>query len=308
MTQHLRSRDALTTRAARPEPVRTAPRRTAGDLVRGLGAAALLLVLVAGIPALLLVVGQLHVVGMPSWSTVWGALTRPDDGHLFLAALTVLAWLAWATFTFSVIVEAIAIVRGLPSPRLPLLSVPQHAAAALVATAAVLLTLHPAPTATPAAATTGISVVLDAARTPAISVTAPHRSAAPSHAESRADAARPDNATQRNSGRTGNTPERDGAPRRHAVGPGREVPRRRHTLPRDRPAELRPTPARRTHPVRHALDLPRLGAPTPHPRRTEHPRSTEPPPGTDCEQAAHRPHLPGQARRQPVEHRGTPPW
>ena len=198
MTQHLRSRDTLTRRAERPELVRLTPRRTVGDLVRGLGAATLLLVLVAGIPALLVVVGQLHTVGMPSWSTVWGALTRPDDGHLFLAALTVLAWLAWGTFTFSVIVEAVAIVRGLPSPRLPLLSVPQHAAAALVATAAVVLTLHPAPTAAPAAATTGISVVLDAARTPAIIATAPHRSAAPSHAESRAIAARPDNATQRN--------------------------------------------------------------------------------------------------------------
>ena len=197
MTQHLRSRDTLTRRAARPEPVLAAPRRTAGDLVRGLGAAVLLLVLVAGIPALLLVVGQLHTVGMPSWSTVWGALTRPDDGHLFLAALTVLAWLAWATFTFSVIVEAVAILRGLPSPRLPLLSVPQHAAAALVATAAVVLTLHPAPTAAPVAATTGISVVLDAARTPAISAAAPHRSAAPSHAEPRANASRLDNATQR---------------------------------------------------------------------------------------------------------------
>ncbi len=154
MTQHLRSRDALTTRAARPELVPTAPRRTAGDLVRGLGAAGLLLVMVVGIPALLLVVGQLHVVGMPSWSTVWGALTRPDDGHLFLAALTVLAWLAWATFTLSVIVEAIAILRGLPSPRLPLLSVPQHAAAALVATfsfGASAQTPPPAATTPPAA-------------------------------------------------------------------------------------------------------------------------------------------------------------
>jgi nucleoid-associated protein YgaU len=190
MTQHLRSRDTLTRRAARPEPVQTVPRHTAADLARGAGAALLLLGLVAGIPALLLVVGQLHAVGMPNWSSVWGALTRPDDGHLFLAALTILAWLAWATFTFSVIVEAVAIIRGLPSPRLPLLSVPQHAAAALVATAAIVLTLHPAPTATPAAATTGISVVLDAARNPAISATAPHRAEAPTHAEPSADASR----------------------------------------------------------------------------------------------------------------------
>lgn len=128
------------------DPVPIAPRRTAADVVRGVGALALLISLVVGIPALLVLASPVRSLTLPRWSGITDALTGPDDGHLFLTALAVVAWLAWAAFTVSVAVEAVAVVRGLPSPRLPLLRVPQHAASTLVAAAAVVLTIQPLPT------------------------------------------------------------------------------------------------------------------------------------------------------------------
>jgi LysM repeat protein/DNA-binding SARP family transcriptional activator len=102
--------------------------------------------LVVGIPVLLVLVSPVRSLALPSWSGISDALTGPDDGQLFLTALAVVAWLAWAAFTVSVAVEAVAVARGLPSPRLPLLRVPQRAASTLVAAAAVVLTVQPLPT------------------------------------------------------------------------------------------------------------------------------------------------------------------
>ena len=127
-------------------PAPAAHRRTAADVVRGVGALALLTSLVVGIPVLLVLVSPVRSLALPSWSGISDALTGPDDGHLFLTALAVVAWLAWAAFTVSVAVEAVAVARGLPSPRLPLLRVPQRAASTLVAAAAVVLTVQPLPT------------------------------------------------------------------------------------------------------------------------------------------------------------------
>ncbi len=83
-----------------------------------------------------------------SWQAITSALTRPDDGHLFLAALTFVAWAAWAVFALSVVVETVAVARRLPTPRLPALAGPQKLAASLVASAAMLP--HGTPTATAA--------------------------------------------------------------------------------------------------------------------------------------------------------------
>ncbi|MCA0328468.1 MAG: LysM peptidoglycan-binding domain-containing protein [Actinobacteria bacterium] len=113
--------------------------RTWIDVLRGLAALTVITALVVGLPLLLLVVAPVHIDGWPTWTGITEALTRPDDGHLFLATLTRVAWLAWAIFTLATVVEVAAILRGLPSYRLPLLAGPQHMAAALVAAAAVLL-------------------------------------------------------------------------------------------------------------------------------------------------------------------------
>ena len=123
------------------------PQRGLRDLAGGVSALLLLLAFVVGIPVLLTLVTPSWHVGIPTWSQVVGSLTRPDDGHLLLAVLTVVAWLAWAAFTVSVVIETVAVVRGIPSPKLPFFGPPQRIAAVLVATAAVLLSAPPLPSA-----------------------------------------------------------------------------------------------------------------------------------------------------------------
>jgi LysM repeat protein len=138
------------------------PERGLRDLAGGVGALLLLLAFVIGIPVLLMMVTPAWHSGIPTWSQVVDSLTRPDDGHLLLAVLTVVAWLAWAAFTVSVVIETVAVVRGIPSPQLPFLGPPQRVAAVLVATAAILLAAPPlqsAPATRPVAEQTTITEI-----------------------------------------------------------------------------------------------------------------------------------------------------
>ena len=133
-------------------------RRSWTDRATGLLSLLVILALVLGIPVALI---ALRGNPLPDAGTDLGALletlTRPDnDGSLFLAALTWIAWLGWASFTLSVAVEALAQARGLPSPRLPALGPQQRAAGALVAAAALLCTA-PLLTTTPGLAASAAS-------------------------------------------------------------------------------------------------------------------------------------------------------
>jgi DNA-binding SARP family transcriptional activator len=141
---------------------------TAGDVVRGLGALLLLAVLVAGLPAALLAVAGPPPLPstVPSLDDLVGALARPDDGTLLVAALTWVGWIGWATLAVSIAVEIPAAARGFRAPRLPALGPQQRLAAGLVATAAVLFT----GTASLAAA----SLPLPADATPTLTDAAPH--------------------------------------------------------------------------------------------------------------------------------------
>lgn len=124
----------------RAVPVTFAGRRRRGaEIARALVALLVLAALIVGIPALLLVVAPALDSPTLSWQAISSALTGPDDGHLLLGALTLLAWGAWAVFAVSVVVETVAMLRGLPTPRLPLVGAPQKLAASLVASAAMLL-------------------------------------------------------------------------------------------------------------------------------------------------------------------------
>lgn len=115
--------------------------RTLVETVRAVLAIALLAAVVAGLPVALWALGHaLQPAAGLDISRIGAALTRPDDGSLFLLALLVIGWAGWAVFTLTVTVEVVALVRGIPTPRLPLLTLAQQGAAVLVATAALLVT------------------------------------------------------------------------------------------------------------------------------------------------------------------------
>jgi nucleoid-associated protein YgaU len=125
-------------------------RRSVGDLLRGLLSLLTILILLVGIPAALIVVrgNPLPRTGL-TLQDLASALTRPDDGSLFLGAVAWIGWLAWASFALSISVETVAHLRGLPSPHLPALGPQQRAASALIATIALLYAV-PLLTAAPA--------------------------------------------------------------------------------------------------------------------------------------------------------------
>lgn len=116
-------------------------RRTGGDVVRGIGALLALAIVLVGIPVALVTVGADPLPNqLPSVDDIVGALTRPDDGSLFLGVLTVIAWAGWATFAVSILLEVPAQIRGIRAPRLPGIGLQQRTAAGLVAAVAVLVT------------------------------------------------------------------------------------------------------------------------------------------------------------------------
>lgn len=85
---------------------------------RALFALAVLALLVAGVPALLLNVGNLPS-GVSSPGTIRTALTGPDDGTLLMTALTLGAWTAWVWLTIPVLAETGAVLARRTTPRLP---------------------------------------------------------------------------------------------------------------------------------------------------------------------------------------------
>jgi hypothetical protein len=128
-------------------------RRTGHDIVAGLAAVVALVVLVLGIPVLLVVTSPLvWPTTLPAPASVLAALSGPDDGRLLWGALCLIAWLAWASFALSALLEVMAVVRRRATPRLPMMRLPQQAAAALVA--AVALAISPVVLWSPAACST----------------------------------------------------------------------------------------------------------------------------------------------------------
>ncbi|MFC9328027.1 LysM peptidoglycan-binding domain-containing protein [Kitasatospora sp. NPDC057015] len=124
-------------------PVPGPPRRRrggAGAVFGALAALLTLLVLLAGVPALLLY-GTAAVAGMGDLAPggLGQALTSPDDGRLFLWALVAIGWLAWACFALSVLLEIPAQLRGRIARRIPAFGWSQRIAAGLVGSVIALL-------------------------------------------------------------------------------------------------------------------------------------------------------------------------
>lgn len=110
--------------------------RRSGELLRGLLALVALVLLVAGLPVALVLLGQATSTGQ---AISVSRLTGPDDGTLFLTAVVAIAWAAWLALVVCLLLEISGLMRGLPAPRLPALGAAQQTVAALVAAVTVLL-------------------------------------------------------------------------------------------------------------------------------------------------------------------------
>jgi LysM repeat protein len=102
----------------------------------GLAATLGIMCFVAGVPLVLTAIGA--VPSATTLDTIRDVLFRPDDGTLVIGMAAVVAWGAWAVLTISLLVEAIAALRGIRAPKLPGLSMPQVAAGQLIAVASLL--------------------------------------------------------------------------------------------------------------------------------------------------------------------------
>ena len=101
-------------------------------LLRGLVSLVGIVLILVGLPVALIVLGGNPLPAeVPSLGEMVDALTRPDDGTLLIAIITVVGWLVWATLAMSFLVEIPAAIRGVPAPRLPGLSWQQGRAAAM---------------------------------------------------------------------------------------------------------------------------------------------------------------------------------
>lgn len=100
-------------------------------LLKGLAALAGLAVIVAGVPWLLLTVAGNPI---PSWDIVVGLSTHPDYGGSFLmgSLLPIIAWIAWASFVFSLLTVIPSALRGVKPPQVRGLVIQQKAASALL--------------------------------------------------------------------------------------------------------------------------------------------------------------------------------
>jgi hypothetical protein len=118
----------------------TTRRRNWTDVLKGLGALVGVLVLAVGVPiALIAWVGWPLPEELTSIDQVTGALRdRYIPDAFLIKALAVVCWLVWIELMASLIVEAVAYVRGRQAGRVPLAGGVQRAAARLVATVALL--------------------------------------------------------------------------------------------------------------------------------------------------------------------------
>ncbi|WP_036517449.1 LysM peptidoglycan-binding domain-containing protein [Nocardioides sp. J54] len=115
---------------------------TLNSRMRGLAATLALVAFVLGVPAVLVAIDAVPDLAQFAWSR----LTAPDDGTLVVELIAAVCWIAWAVFTCQVVASIVAQVRGIRTPRLPGLAVPQVAADRLVAAAALLFVALPTAT------------------------------------------------------------------------------------------------------------------------------------------------------------------
>jgi nucleoid-associated protein YgaU len=100
---------------------------------RGLGALALLLLALAGIPAALVWLGGNPLPAAITWDAVRDALLTRDDGTILIGLVTVVGWIAWLVFAASVVSELVTLLSGERiRVSLPGMAGPQRVAAGLL--------------------------------------------------------------------------------------------------------------------------------------------------------------------------------
>ena len=112
---------------------------TLNSRLRGLAVTLALVAFMLGVPTILLAIEAIPDLSAFSWSR----LTAPDDGTVAIEVLAAVCWIAWAVFTCQLIASIVSQVRGMRTPRLPGLGMPQLAADRLVAAAALLFVAVP---------------------------------------------------------------------------------------------------------------------------------------------------------------------
>ncbi|QFG21795.1 BTAD domain-containing putative transcriptional regulator [Actinomadura sp. WMMB 499] len=119
-------------------PARARGRRSAGDVLAGIGALVALAVLLAGVPVALL---TLFGSPVPAEAPTLDDLTRRVGPGSLITILVALVWLAWLQLAVCVVVEVYAGVRGVGVPaRVPLAGGTQSLVHRLVVTALLLFT------------------------------------------------------------------------------------------------------------------------------------------------------------------------
>jgi len=105
----------------------------------GIGSLLLLGALLAGIPALLLLVAGNPI---PSVDELRNGFTRPDYTGQFLLGtlLPIVAWLAWGTFAVSILTVLPSMIRGIEPPNIPGLNVQQRTMVSLLGAVLIMFT------------------------------------------------------------------------------------------------------------------------------------------------------------------------
>ncbi|MFE4873498.1 hypothetical protein [Streptomyces sp. NPDC056682] len=151
-------------------PQTPAPLRMIGRLLGAVACLAILVALVAGVPALFLKVG--HQPGELTGG--WHLLTQQDDGSLLLVVITLIGWAAWAAFTYSALLEIMARVRGRSVRRIRGLGGLQSLAGFLIGSIVLLApTAASAATPAPAVAATAAHTAGAVSPSPAASTSTP---------------------------------------------------------------------------------------------------------------------------------------
>ena len=171
--------------------------------LRGLAAFLVLILVLVGIPYLLFSYGDWPITSLPDRAWLEGLRDSYITDRAIFAVLTVAAWMVWAAFAFSVLVELGAVLRGVHPPKIAIAGPLQHLARGLVA--AVVLAASISHSATNYAAATsvpGSSQFLGPNRPPTTLVLAPVSAARPTLLTRAKPSASPGGTTSRDATRS----------------------------------------------------------------------------------------------------------